>query len=66
MSPFRVPTATVKLRTEMDTTRSMPDTKKDIKITTISLRHALKQGIQRELPRDKLRPGLQRPQSSPE
>ena len=66
MSPFRVPTATVRLSTKMDTTRSMSDTKKEIRITTMSLCQAFEQEMQRELPRDKVSPGLQPPQSSPE
>ena len=66
MSPFRVPTATVRLSTKMDTTKSMPEKKKDIRIITMSLCQALEQGIQRELPRDKVSPGLQLPQSRPE
>ena len=66
MIPFKDPTATVRFSTKVNTTKSIPAMKA---ATTMAARFAgqrEEQRIQRELPRDRLRPGWHSPHISPE
>ena len=66
ISPLSVPTATVKLSTISKAMRAMPASRATMTITTNCLYQALEQGMQFELPRDRLRPGWHVPHSTPE
>ena len=66
MIPLVVPPATVRLRNSIKNTRAMPARRAAKRITTKVPPQYEGHGIQRELPSDRLRPGLQTPHSIPE
>ena len=57
MIPLSVPTATVKLRTKINTTKSIPASKAAMIMATKLAGQWEGQGKQCELPMDRLRPG---------
>ena len=63
---FIVPAATVRLRNSKKNTRTMPAKRAAKRMITKVPRQYVGHGMQRELPSDRLRPGLQVPHSIPE
>ena len=57
MIALSVPTATVKLRTKINTTKSIPASKAAMTMATRLASQWEGQGMQCELPMDRLRPG---------
>ena len=66
MIPLIVPTATVRLRNSKKNTRAMPARRAARRMTTKVPHQYEGHGMQRELPSDRLRSGLQTPHSIPE